>query len=75
MSDNIFLPTGLEVRYVFLEGHSIRLDASGSSFGRFDRNPNTGHEFAEDAEMQVANKQVLHDSARRSHVLLPVIRS
>ena len=58
---------------VFLAGHSIRLEISSSNFPRFDRNPNTGHKFAEDAEMQVANQQVFHDGARSSHVLLPVV--
>ena len=65
----------MEVRYVFPEGHSIRLDASSSNFARLDRNPNTGHEFAEDAETQVANRQVLRDSAGRPHALRPVMRS
>ncbi|MDA1347800.1 MAG: hypothetical protein O3A47_02900 [Chloroflexi bacterium] len=75
MSDNIFLPTGVEVRYVFLERHSIWLEVSNSSFPRFNRNPNTGHKVAEDAEMRVANRQVLRDSAGWPRVLLPVIRS
>jgi predicted acyl esterase len=75
VSDNILLPTGVEVRYVFLEGHSIRPEVSNSNFPGFNSNPNTGHKVADDSEMQVANRYVFHDCARMSHVLLPVIRS
>jgi putative CocE/NonD family hydrolase len=62
-------PTG----NVFLKGHRIRVDISSSNFPRFDRNPNTGHTFAEDAELRVAHQQVLHDGAHASHIILPVI--
>jgi len=58
---------------VFLKGHRIRVDISSSNFPRFDRNPNTGHTFAEDAEIRVADQQVLHDGAHASHIILPVI--
>ena len=58
---------------VFLKGHRIRVDIASSNFPRFDRNPNTGHKFGEDAEMQVANQQVLHNGAHPSHIILPVI--
>lgn len=75
MSDNIVLHKGLEIRYVFLERNSIRVDASNSNSGRFDRSPNTGHEFAEYVERQVANRQVSHYSAGWPHALFPVIRS
>ena len=59
---------------VFLKGHQIRVDISSSNFPRFDRNPNTGNKFGEDAEMRSANQQVLHDGAHPSHILLPVVR-
>ena len=58
---------------VFLKGHRIRLDISSSNFPRFDRNPNTGNKFGEDAELRVARQQVFHDGARASHIILPVI--
>lgn len=58
---------------VFLKGHKIRVDISSSNFPRFDRNPNTGHKFGEDAEMQVAHQTVHHDRLRASHIILPVI--
>ena len=58
---------------VFLKGHRIRVDVSSSNFPRFDRNPNTGNPFGQDAELRVAHQTVLHDEAHPSHVLLPVI--
>ena len=58
---------------VFLKGHKIRADISSSNFPRFDRNPNTGHKFGEDAEMQVAHQTIHHDRLRASHIILPVI--
>ena len=58
---------------VFKKGHRIRLDIASSNFPRFDRNPNTGNKFGEDAETQVANQVILHDEAHPSHILLPII--
>ena len=62
-------PTG----NVFKKGHRIRVDISSSNFPRFDRNPNTGNKFGQDAELRVAHQTVLHDRAHQSHVLLPVV--
>ena len=59
----------------FLEGHRIRVEVSSSNFPQFDRNPNTGHGFGADAELQVANQTVYHDSERPSHILLPIVPS
>jgi len=58
---------------VFLPGHRIRVEISSSNFPRFDRNPNTGHEFGADAELQKATQTVYHDAQRPSHILLPLI--
>ena len=58
---------------VFLKGHRVRVDISSSNFPRFDRNPNTGNKFGEDAETQVAHQEVFHDRLRPSHIILPVI--
>ena len=58
---------------VFKKGHRIRVDISSSNFPRFDRNPNTGHTFGEDAELRVAHQQMFHDTAHPSHIILPVI--
>ena len=58
---------------VFRAGHCIRLQVTSSSFPRWDRNPNTGHELGADAEMQVAHQQIWHDTEHPSCVLLPVV--
>jgi putative CocE/NonD family hydrolase len=60
---------------VFLKGHRIRLEISSSNFPRFDRNPNTGHEFGVDDAIQNAHQTILHNETYPSHILLPVIRS
>ena len=62
-------PTG----NLFKKGHRIRVDISSSNFPRFERNPNTGNKFGQDAEMRVAHQQVFHDKTYASHIILPVI--
>ena len=58
---------------VFLPGHRIRVEISSSNFPRFDRNPNTGHPFGDDAQLRKATQTVYHNADRASHILLPVI--
>ena len=58
---------------LFKAGHRIRLDVTSSSFPRWDRNPNTGHAFGEDAELAVARQTILHDSEHPSYVVLPIV--
>ena len=58
---------------VFRAGHRIRLQVTSSSFPRWDRNPNTGHDFGADAELTVARQEILHDREHPSSVLLPVV--
>ena len=58
---------------LFKPGHRVRLEISSSNFPRFDRNPNTGHEFGADAELAQAKQTVFHDRDRPSHVVLPII--
>jgi putative CocE/NonD family hydrolase len=60
---------------LFRQGHRIGLQITSSSFPRWDRNPNTGHPFGADAELQVAQQQILHDAEHPSYVLLPVVNS
>lgn len=57
----------------FQKGHRIRLDISSSSFPKYDRNPNTGHGFGEDAELLVAEQRILHDRRHPSSVKLPIV--
>ena len=58
---------------LFKRGHRIRLDITSSSFPRWDRNPNTGHEFGADAELLTAHQMILHDREHPSFVVLPII--
>jgi putative CocE/NonD family hydrolase len=58
---------------LFLPGHRIRLEVSSSNFPRFDRNPNTGGVFGEDAELRRATQTVHHSSQRPSRLVLPVV--
>ena len=60
-------------RNVFRAGHRIRLEISSSNFPRFDRNPNTGGPIGEERIVRRARQTVLHDGARASHLVLPVI--
>ena len=57
----------------FLPGHRIRVEISSSNFPQFDRNPNTGHDFALDDNLSVATQSIFHDSEHPSHILLPVV--
>jgi putative CocE/NonD family hydrolase len=58
---------------VFKAGHRIRLQVCSSNFPRWDRNPNTGHEFGQDAELRVAQQTILHDAEHPSHLILPLL--
>ena len=58
---------------VFRAGHRIRLDVTSSNFPRWDRNPNTGHEFGADTELAVAHQTILHDREHSSYVVLPIV--
>jgi putative CocE/NonD family hydrolase len=58
---------------LFRAGHRIRLEVSSSNFPRFDRNPNTGGVFGEDAELRRARQRVFHDSGHPSFLTLPVV--
>ncbi|MEP6916457.1 MAG: CocE/NonD family hydrolase [Acidobacteriota bacterium] len=58
---------------LFKLGHRIRLEVSSSNFPMFDRNPNTGHPFGQDAELKVADQTILHDADHRSMITLPII--
>lgn len=58
---------------VFKKGHRIRLEISSSNFPRFDRNLNTGGNFATGTTWVKADQTVYHDTSRPSHIILPVI--
>jgi len=58
---------------VFAAGHRIRLEISSSNFPAYDRNPNTGHKFGQDATLLPADQVVYHDPAHPSRLTLPVM--
>ena len=60
---------------VFQAGHRIRLEIASANFPRFDRNPQTGEASGTATQLAAALQQVFHDTARPSHVLLPVLGS
>jgi putative CocE/NonD family hydrolase len=57
----------------FQKGHRVRLDISSSSFPKYDRNPNTGNAFGQDAKLLVAKQRVFHDRTHPSSVTLPIV--
>lgn len=57
---------------MFKAGHRLRLEISSSNFPMYDRNPNTGHPFAQDADLQTARQTVYHNAAHPSEVTLPI---
>jgi putative CocE/NonD family hydrolase len=59
--------------HVFKAGHRFRLEVSSSNFPHYDRNPNTGHDFGVDTELQTAQQTIFHDNRYQSHLVLPVI--
>jgi len=59
--------------HMFKAGHRLRLEVSSSNFPRYDRNPNTGHDFGVDAELRTARQTIFHDNRYPSHIVLPVI--
>ena len=59
--------------HVFKAGHRFRLEVSSSNFPRYDRNPNTGHDFGVDTELKAAQQTIFHESRYPSHLVLPVI--
>ena len=58
---------------LFKAGHQIRLELSSSNFPMFDRNPNTGHPFGQDAELKVADQTILYDKDHLSMITLPIV--
>ncbi len=58
---------------LFKKGHRIRLEVSSSHFPEFGRNLNTDAEIGMTSDLVKADQTIFHDSARPSHLLLPVI--
>jgi uncharacterized protein len=58
---------------VFLKGHRVRVQISGSFYPNFSRNLQNGKSEVESAEMKKAQIRVYHDAEHLSQILLPVI--
>jgi hypothetical protein len=58
---------------LFKAGHQIRLEISSSNFPMYDRNPNTGHPFGQDADLRVARQTIYHDAQHPSAITLPIM--
>jgi len=63
------------ISHVFQKGHKVQVEISSSNFPKYDRNPNTGHRFGEDTELQKATQTIYHDSRYPSHIILPVVKA
>ena len=57
----------------FKKGHRIRLQIASSAFPKYDRNAQTGEDLSRAVKLLKAEQQVYHDTARPSHVILPVV--
>jgi uncharacterized protein len=60
---------------VFKAGHRLRLEISSSNFPMYDRNPNTGHPFAQDTALQPARQTVYHDPNHPSAMTMPLAQA
>jgi len=58
---------------VFKKDHKIRVDISSSNFPRFDRNLNTGGDFALEYDFKIASQKIHHNKDFQSHIVLPII--
>jgi|TARA_B100001964_G_C13770867_1_gene395963 hypothetical protein len=57
----------------FDRGHRIQLLISGSSFPRFDVNPNTGEPIGRQTAKRTAQITVHHSASHPSKIILPVM--
>jgi len=58
---------------VFLKGHRIRIQISGTFFPNFSRNPQDGTQEATSATLKAATIRIYQDHKRASRVILPVV--
>ncbi|GAA4848965.1 CocE/NonD family hydrolase [Actinomycetospora corticicola] len=60
------------VGHRFAAGHRIRVQVSGGAHPRFARHPGTGAPLGDGRVLVAREREVLHDAAHPSHVVLPV---
>jgi predicted acyl esterase len=64
--------TNLLTSNVFLPGHQIRVQISGSFFPNFSRNLQTGEREQVSATMKSAEIRIYHDRHHPSRIVLPI---
>ena len=62
------------VSLILNEGHKLAVHVSSSNYPRFDKNPNTGADYAEEGATRVAHNSVYCGRPHPSAILLPVVR-
>ncbi len=60
------------VGHRFAAGHRLRVQVSGGAHPRFARHPGTGAALGEADVLVAREREILHDAAHPSHVVLPV---
>jgi putative CocE/NonD family hydrolase len=82
MDRPVFMEPGriYEVRFslyptsnLFAAGHRIQVLVSGSSFPRFDPNPNTGEPIGRHTHTRVAHNRIHHSAEHPSHLTLSLV--
>jgi uncharacterized protein len=58
----------------FRVGHRVRVHVASGAFPRFASNPGTGEPLGSASRPVAAHREVFHDTAHPSHLLLPVVR-
>ncbi|MEU1590930.1 CocE/NonD family hydrolase [Micromonospora sp. NPDC005710] len=61
--------------YRFAAGHRLRVQVSGGAHPRWARNPGTGEPLGAAVTLRAGWRQVLHDPAHPSALLLPIVHS
>ncbi|MFI6264123.1 CocE/NonD family hydrolase [Micromonospora sp. NPDC051006] len=59
----------------FPPGHRLRVQVSGGAHPRYARNPGTGEPLGTAVTLRAGRREILHDPAHPSRLLLPVVRS
>lgn len=62
-----------DISHVFLQGHRIRVEIASAYLPVFARNLNTGDNNLTTTAIRNAEQTVFHDSARPSHITLPIV--
>lgn len=61
------------VAHRFAVGHRLRVQVSGGAHPRYARNPGTGEALGEAVTLRAGLRQILHDPAHPSRLVLPVL--